>query len=90
MSEQIDDGGMVPFEWPAFDLGQLDWWPMDRYSPEATLRPVVQDADGKTWLVEQDERGDWREFLDGELLSKVLPVRWAVPTAEIVQAFAFG
>lgn len=50
----------------------------------------MQDADNKTWLVQKDDDGGWRELLDGELLGPVVPVRWAVPTWEIVQALAFG
>lgn len=88
--EMIDKGGMVAVCWPPIDLATLEWWPMTAYSAEATTLPVVQDSDGKTWLVQQDADGCWREMVDGQLLSKVIPVRWAVPTDEMVQALAFG
>jgi hypothetical protein len=88
--EMIDMGGMIAVCWPTIDLTALDWWPMNAYSPEATTLPIVQDADGKTWLVQQDEHGDWREMIDLDLLGKVTPVRWAVPTDDMVQALAFG
>ena len=88
--EMIENGGVITVSWPEIDLSTLDWWPMERYSPEATMLPIVQDADNKTWLARQDEHGDWREFLDGELLGKLVPIRWAVPTDEMIQALAFG
>jgi hypothetical protein len=88
--EMIDLGGTIEIGWEPIDLGTLDWWPMPAYSAEATTLPIVQDADGKTWLVQQDENGAWREMLDGDLLGKVVPVRWAVPTDDMIQALAFG
>jgi hypothetical protein len=88
--EIIDMGGMIVVCWPPIDLDELDW----QTRPVATnmVRPIslVQDADTKTWLVEQDEQGDWREMVDGDLLGKVVPVRWAVPTEDMIQALAFG
>lgn len=88
--EMIRMGGMIAVSWPPVDLRALDWWPMNAYSPEATTLPIVQDADGKTWLVQQDAHGDWREMIDGDLRRKVVPVRWAVPTDDMIQALAFG
>ena len=88
--EMIKMGGMITVSWPQIDLHTLDWWPMAAYSPEATTLPIVQDADGKTWLVQQDADGEWREMIDLSLHGKVVPVRWAVPTDEMVQALAFG
>jgi len=83
-------GGATYVEWPAIDLSTLDWWPMDAYSPEATKLPIVQDTDNKTWLAQLDRRGVWREFIDGELTRTLVPIRWAVPTDDMVQALAFG
>jgi len=88
--EMIRMGGMITVSWPPIDLRTLDWWPMGAYSPEATMLPIVQDAGGKTWLVQQDAHGDWREMIDLELYGRVDPVRWAVPTDEMIQALAFG
>jgi hypothetical protein len=88
--EITEVGGVIAVCWPPIDYGTLDWWPMTAYSAEATTLPIVQDADGMTWLVQQDEDGAWREMLDGDLLGVVVPVRWAVPTDEMIQAFAFG
>jgi hypothetical protein len=90
MSEPPESNGVTYFEWQPIDLATLDWWSMDAYSPEATTLPIVQDADNKTWLAKRDKRGDWREFIDGQLTRTLVPVRWAVPTDEMVQALAFG
>lgn len=88
--EILDMGGMLVFSWPEIDLGMLDWQPMHRCRPAPRQNLIVQDADGKTWLVQRDRRGVWREMIDGQLLGKVVPVRWAVPTDDMVEALAFG
>jgi hypothetical protein len=83
-------GSMTCVERTTIDIRTLDWWPMEAYSPEATTLPIVQDADNKTWLAQQDESGAWREFIDGQLTRALAPVRWAVPADEMVEALAFG
>lgn len=88
--EILDMGGAIAVCWPPIDLGTLDWQPMHRCNPTARQNLIVQDADNKTWLVQRDERGVWREMIDGELLGEIVPIRWAVPTDEMVEALAFG
>lgn len=88
--KMIVSKGSMTVCWPSIDLAGLDWQQTPVGTPAPRSIAIVQDADSKTWLVQQDEKGDWREMLDGELLGKVTPVRWAVPTWDMVEALAFG
>lgn len=88
--EQVQEGGMMTVSWTSIDLSTLDWQQSECATIGSRRIAIVQDADNKTWLVQKDDDGGWRELLDGELLGPVVPVRWAVPTWEIVQALAFG
>jgi hypothetical protein len=88
--EILDMGGVIAVCWPPIDVNNLEWSQTEQGTEGPRKFAIVQDADNKARLVEKDEDGSWREMLDGEMLGRVIPVRWAVPTPEQIEALAFG